>query len=185
MRVRSVGRGPVVRVGGYAQATTPTQEPRPGGNPEAPRFKVEVFGDATAADFTARVSNYVELRNKLALGLPALTVGNPEEVRKAVHALAARIRVVRADARRGDIFTPVISSEMKKVLSVQLNDSTWADLVDDNPGEFAKRINASYPEERPFSTVPANILAVLPPLPSTWNTASSGRISGCSTRERV
>jgi hypothetical protein len=148
----------------YAQAPS-TQEPQSGGNPDAPRFKVEVFGDAMAADFTARVSNYVELRNKLAQGLPALTVGNPAEVRKAVHALAARIRVVRADARRGDIFTPLISNEMKKVLSVQLDDSSWADLVDDNPGEFAKRVNASYPEERPYSTVPANILAVLPPLP--------------------
>src|SRR3954470_5435903 len=159
----------LVASAGYAQepgAQEPsTEQPKPAGNPDAPRFKMEVFGDATAADFTARVSNYVELRDKLAQGLPALTVGDPAEVRKAVHALAAKIRVVRADARRGDIFTPLISNEMKKVLSVQLDDSTWADLVDDNPGEFAKRVNASYPEERPFSTVPANILAILPQLP--------------------
>jgi hypothetical protein len=72
--------------------------------------------------------------------------------------------VARADARRGDIFTPTISREFKKVL-VQTDDTTWADIVDDNPGEFSTRINGSYPEKKPFSTVPANILAALPRLP--------------------
>src|SRR4051812_36429921 len=148
----------------FLASTAYAQEPQTGENPDAPRFKVEVFGDAMA-DFSARVSSYVELRNKLAEGLPMLKVGTPAEVRKAVHTLAARIRMARADAKRGDIFTAVISSEMKKALSIQVDDSTWADLVDDNPGEFAKRVNASYPEERPFSTVPANILAILPQLP--------------------
>jgi hypothetical protein len=143
---------------GYAQQ--PQTEP----NQDTPLFRMEVFGDAMA-DFSARVSSYVELRNKLAEGLPALKVGSPADVRKAVHALAARIRVARADAKRGDIFTPLISSEMKGALALQVDDSTWADLVDDNPGEFAKRVNASYPEARPFSTVPANILAILPQLP--------------------
>jgi hypothetical protein len=141
------------------------QEPRPGEPAGAPRFKVEVFGDAMA-DFTARVSAYVELRSELMKGLPSLTVDNPAEVRKAVHALAGRIRVARAGAKRGDIFTPTISREMKNVLRLQMDDSTWADLTDDNPGEIAKRVNGSYPEERPFSTVPANILALLPRLPT-------------------
>ena len=43
-------------------------------------------------------------------------------MRKAVHALAARIRVARADAKRGDIFTPLISSEMKGALALQVDD---------------------------------------------------------------
>jgi hypothetical protein len=37
--------------------------------------------------------------------------------------------------------------------------------MDDNPGEFSNKINGSYPEEKPLSTVPPNILAVLPRLP--------------------
>ena len=102
---------------GYAQQ--PQTEP----NQDTPLFRMEVFGDAMA-DFSARVSSYVELRNKLAEGLPALKVGSPADVRKAVHALAARIRVARADAKRGDIFTPLISSEMKGALALQVDDST-------------------------------------------------------------
>jgi hypothetical protein len=142
---------------GYAQDAKTDQKPEP------PRFKVEIFGDVMA-DFSARVSAYVELRDELRKGTPALAVGDPAQVRHAVDALAARIRVARAGARRGDIFTPTISREFKKVL-VQTDDTTWADIVDDNPGEFSTRINGSYPEKKPFSTVPANILAALPRLP--------------------
>jgi hypothetical protein len=143
---------------GHGQQQTPDQ------NPEAPRFKVEVFGDAMA-DFSARVSAYAELRQGLMKGLPPLTVGTPADVRTAVHALAERIRVARANARQGDVFTPTISREMKNALVPIIDRNTWADLVDDNPGEFSKKINGSYPETRPFSTVPANILAILPRLP--------------------
>ena len=133
--------------------------------PDAPRFgvEVEVFGDVMA-DFSARVSTYAELRTELEKGLPALTVDEPARVQKTVRALAARIRVARADAKRGDIFTPTISRAFQKAL-LQTDDSTWADIVDDNPGEFSKPINASYPENKPFSTVPPNILTVLPRLP--------------------
>jgi hypothetical protein len=145
---------------GWRQA----HEQKPDQNPDAPRFKVEVFGDAMA-DFSARVSAYAELRQGLMKGLPALTVGSPADVRTAVHALAERIRVARANAKQGDIFTPTISREMKTALVPIIDRTTWADLVDDNPGEFAKKINGSYPETRPFSTVPANILAILPRLP--------------------
>jgi hypothetical protein len=141
-----------------------SQDAKPGQNPDPPLFKMEVVGDVMA-DFSARVTAYAELRSRLIEGVPALTVNDPAEVRKSVQALAAKIRVARAGARRGDIFTPAISREMMKVLDLQMNRSTWADLVDDNPGEFAKRVNGSYPEGRPFSTVPANMLAVLPSLP--------------------
>jgi hypothetical protein len=152
---------------GYAQDAKTDQKPEP------PRFKVEIFGDVMA-DFSARVSAYVELRDELRKGTPALAVGDPAQVRHAVDALAARIRVARADARRGDIFTPTISREFKKVL-VQTDDTTWADIVDDNPGEFSTRINGSYPEKKPFSTVPPNILAALPRLPDDLEYRFLGR----------
>jgi hypothetical protein len=152
---------------GYAQDAKTDQKPEP------PRFKVEIFGDVMA-DFSARVSAYVELRDELRKGTPALAVGDPAQVRHAVDALAARIRVARAGARRGDIFTPTISREFKKVL-VQTDDTTWADIVDDNPGEFSTRINGSYPEKKPFSTVPPNILAALPRLPDDLEYRFLGR----------
>ena len=67
--------------------------------------------------------------------------------------------------REGEIFTPTISVEFKKVLLLEMNANTWAAIMDDNPGEFSNQINGTYPEERPLSTVPPNVLAVLPRLP--------------------
>ena len=55
--------------------------------------------------------------------------------------------------------------EFRKVLIVETNADTWAAIMDDNPGEFSNQINGTYPEDKPLSTVPPNILAVLPRLP--------------------
>ena len=133
---------------------------------DAPDFRVQVWGDIVA-DFSARVWSYFELRRELEKGLPALTTtDDPAEIKRAVRALAKRIRVARAEAREGDIFTPAISVEFRKVLLLEMNANIWAAIMDDNPGEFSHRINGNYPEGKPFSTVPPNILAVLPTLPA-------------------
>ena len=73
--------------------------------------------------------------------------------------------MARAGAKQGDIFTPTISVEFRKVLLLEMNADTWAAIMDDNPGEFSIQINGTYPDGKPLSTVPPNILAVLPTLP--------------------
>jgi hypothetical protein len=152
-----------------------SQDPQTPTRSDVPRFgvEVEVFG-GVMADFTARVSAYTELRSELTKDLPPLTVDDPGQVQGAVRALAAKIRVARARAKRGDIFTPAIARAFKKAL-LKVDDSAWADIADDNPGEFSKRINASYPENKPFSTVPPNILAILPRLPEDMEYHFLGR----------
>ena len=132
---------------------------------DTPVFGEEVWGHI-ATDFSTRVWSYCELRSELEKGLPPRTVtDDPAEIRKAVRALANRIRVARAEAKQGDIFTPTISAEFRKALLLAMHAHTWAAIMDDNPGEFSVQINGSYPDEKPLSTVPPNILAVLPTLP--------------------
>ncbi len=133
-------------------------------NPDAPDRNAE--GDHVAADFSTRVWDYFELRSELEKGLPGLTVtDDPAQIRRAVSALAERIRVARTEAKQGDMFTPRISNEFRKALTVEMNADAWAVIMDDNPGEFSIRINGTYPEGKPLSTVPPNILAALPALP--------------------
>jgi hypothetical protein len=144
---------------GYSQAPTSNQDR------VTPDFTVQVWG-YIVADFSTRVSRYVELRTKLEEGLPALAVtDDPAEIRKAEIALAKKIRVARAGAKQGEIFTPAIGIEFRKVLLLQMNANTWAAIMDDNPGAFSIKVNGTYPKRKSLSTVPPNVLALLPRLP--------------------
>jgi hypothetical protein len=149
----------LVRSLGYAQAPTPSPDP------EFPTFKVQVWG-YIAADFSARIWRYSELRRELEKELPGLSVTQDvRAIRKAQRALAQKIRVARHGAKQGDIFTPAIGMEFREVLRLEMDADTWAAIMDDNPGEFSNRINGTYPGKKPLSTVPPNILAQLPRLP--------------------
>ena len=140
-----------------------------------PHFKVQIWG-ATFVDFNSRVLAYDELRHELEKGLrPLTTTDDPAEIRKAIRARAKRIRAARADAREGDIFTPAISDSFKRALVDELDPGTCEAILDDNPGEFKHRINGSYPNGAPLSTVPANVLAVLPQLPDDLQYRFVGR----------
>jgi hypothetical protein len=165
---------------GYAQ--TPNTQRDPG----SPDFKVQVWGDI-ATDFSTRMMSYVELRSELEKGLPPLTVtAEPAEISRAERALARRIRVARAKAKRGDIFTPTISDVFRNVLLLEMDAKTWASVMDDNPGTFSVRINGTYPDKKPLSTVPARILAVLPRLPDDVQYRFLGRhLVLFDTRARV
>jgi hypothetical protein len=140
-----------------------------------PHFKIQIWGD-TFVDFNSRVLAYDELRREAEKGLRPLTpTDNPAEIRKAVRARAKRIRAARADVREGDIFTPAISDSFKRALAEQTDSATCDAITDDNPGEFKARINGSYPEGAPLSTVPPNVLAALPALPDDLQYRFVGR----------
>jgi len=141
------------------------QTPRPDAGGDTPVFRVQVWG-YIAEDFTARIASYYELRRNLQKGLPPLRVtDDPAEIRSTQRALADRIRVARKGARPGEIFTPPIRVEFRNVLSQEVDANTLAAIMDDNPGKFSHHINSIYREGEPFSTMPPNVLAVLPRLP--------------------
>jgi hypothetical protein len=120
-----------------------------------------------AADFSARVQSYFDLRTRLEQGLPPMRVTEDiAEIRRARRALARRIQAARQGARKGDIFSPAISAQFKDILAVEMDAATWAVIMADNPGNFSHEINGIYPDGKPYSTVPATILAVLPALPN-------------------
>jgi len=148
----------------FASAGTP-QAPTTNQDHGTPDFRVQVWG-YIVADFSTRVWSYFELRSKLEKGAPVPTVtDDPAQLRRAELALAKKIRVARAGAKQGEIFTPTISVEFKRILLLEMNADTWAAIMDDNPGEFANQINGDYPKRKSLSTVPPNILAALPRLP--------------------
>ena len=133
--------------------------------PQKPDFQVQIWGDA-AATFTARMNSYAELRGKLEKGLKGLAVTDkPVEILLSETALAERIRVARAKAKQGDIFSRRVRAAFRTALRTQSDAGTCAALRDDNPGDFAHQVNGTYPKRQPLSTVPPNLLAALPELP--------------------
>jgi hypothetical protein len=131
-----------------------------------PDCSAPAWGDL-APQFTARLSAYVELRSAMEKGLPPFAVtGNPADTSATARALADKIRAARAKAKAGDLFTPPIARAFKQALRVEMNAHTWKVIMDDdNPGEFPSQVNDVYPDGKPLSTMPPNILAVLPRLP--------------------
>jgi hypothetical protein len=147
-----------------ASAVVTASEQQPSQVPQV-EFKVEVLGTSLTT-FIDKMAAYETLRRSLEEGLPPLAeTTDPAKIFQSERLLAERIRQARAGARRGDIFTEDVRRAFRQLLLPVTNAGICEAVRDDNPGEFSYPINATYPKSRPFSTVPAALLAVLPRLP--------------------
>jgi hypothetical protein len=134
---------------------------------DAATFRVQIWGDASVV-FGEQMRSYAALREELERGLPPLQVtDDAAAILARTRALAARVREARSRAKPGDIFTRDVRAAFRKALQLETagNADTCAALLDDNPGSIALPINGTYHSHRPVSTVPATVLAKLPPLP--------------------
>ena len=126
---------------------------------------------ATAlAAFTKRVNDYANLRNGFDKGESHVKrTGDAAALVAAQTALAQKIQAARAGAKQGDIFTAEDRPLFRKLLNPAFKGKDGAEnkaaIADDNPGPMAVKVNAPYPAKEPLSTVPLDVLKVLPPLP--------------------
>ncbi len=151
-----------VRIGvSVALAALGCVRPPPSPVPDAPVF-------ASSGELTTRVDAYLALHRRVAATLP----GN-EQTDQPAHlvarrkALAAAIRAARPDARQGDIFTPAIEAEYRRVIRADLKARRADDraAVRKEVPRLPFAVNDEYPERAPLATVPAILLANLPRLP--------------------
>ena len=129
-------------------------------------------------EFKERIDKYVELRKRAARSAPPLKeTTDPKNIKHAEDSLAAAIRAERSSARPGDIFTPAIQDNFRKLLSPPLKGEAGRDakqiLKDDAPVAVPLKVNAKYPEGAPLPTVPANLLPICRHCQKKWNTESS------------
>jgi hypothetical protein len=125
------------------------------------------------ADFKARVEQYNELRRDLEKKAPPLKrTEDPGEIGIAEKAIAQQIRAARANAKRGDIFTPATQAMFRRLLRPTVTGG--ADAADNKaiikddapePKDIPFKINGEYPKAESLSTVPPDVLKALPPLP--------------------
>jgi hypothetical protein len=147
------------------EPAAPTRQ-SPEGRPPDYSVKISGYLDPVAlATFTNSVHSYLDLRARLEPGLPRLRVTtNADEIDQAERALARKIREARVAARQGDIFAPPLQTQIKRMLTIEVDPETMASITDDNPGAFEFKLNGTYPKDKPVSTMPPNVLQLLPPL---------------------
>ena len=121
-------------------------------------------------DFKSRVDKYMELRDRLKKDSPPLKeTKDASKLQASQDVLAAKIREARKDAQPGEIFTPEIRQLFRRLMYPELKgpeaDETKTTIREEKPKGVALKINATYPEDQPVTTMPPNILAALPKLP--------------------
>jgi hypothetical protein len=126
-------------------------------SPDLPAFR----------EFTKGVQEYLKLQK----AVPRLrTTKHREEIIERRRALAQKIREVRANAQPGDIFTPDVSEEFRRVIRSTFQGPGATNVRktirqgEPLPG-WRLTVNSDYPERLPVTTVPPTLLLRLPQLP--------------------
>jgi hypothetical protein len=136
--------------------------------PQAPQDAKQV---RAFSEFTELVQQYVALRNKAGASLPRLGTKEPQEkIVARQQALAQKIREARAGAERGDIFAREIAEEFRRLIRRELQGPKGPNArktirQGDPVKPFRLRVNDTYPETLPATTVPPALLLKLPQLP--------------------
>jgi hypothetical protein len=141
--------------------------------PEAtqPQPSIGALGETVVADFNKRIKDYVDLREKQVATLPKLPdKATPKQIDANQRALAELMIKARPGARTGDIFVTemqtFVRGLIRRVLTGPDGPRIKASLMDENPMGVKIEVNGRYPDTIPMSTMPPDVLAALPKLPT-------------------
>lgn len=125
---------------------------------------------AVLQDFQKRLGAYVALQRGLQRdNAKQKETVDPGDISVAENLLAARIRIVRKDAKQGNIFTPPIAGIFRRLMNPELQGREGREakgtLKEDAPASVPLAPNVDYPSAAALPTMPGNLLAVMPQLP--------------------
>jgi hypothetical protein len=138
------------------------------------------------SEFYDEVQEYVRLRQEASTMVPPIAVGNSaEQIGAHQQAIADVIRVLRGDAKRGDIFEPEVAAAFRRIIEREVHGPEGPEIVKEiadgnpkvegvpkqsNPTQEVKKpvevkVNGYYADGAPFSSVPPSLLLKMPQLP--------------------
>jgi len=136
---------------------------------EDPRFK----------DFFDHVRAYIKIHNAADARVPSLKeTSDPKQLSGREKALADEIRVERAGAQQGDVFSPSAAKEIGIVVADDFSGRPLRDqkaILVEVPVKVPPAINTDYPTTLPLATVPPSLLLKLPTLPEELEYRFLGR----------
>jgi hypothetical protein len=134
---------------------------------------------ALIQDFQKRVSTYVQLHKTVESSLPKLkSTPEEEKISHHQHELARAIRAARNDAKPGDIFTPQIAAEFRRLIAMAMKadgKGIATSLQHSEPVHLHLRVNEAYPANIPLQSTPPSLLLNLPKLPQEVEYRIEGR----------
>ena len=139
---------------------------KPAQAPTASPAEIEAFGA-----FSKRVNDYLALHNRLEGTLTSLPKeSSPQAIDQHQRALHKLIAAERRTAKRGDIFgvepERIFRAHLARIFGGADGKQLKSSINDENPtGAIKLSVNGRYPDEVPLSTMPPQVLAVLPKLP--------------------
>jgi hypothetical protein len=126
---------------------------------------------AILADFNARLDRYVKNQRALLKQIPISEDAKPAQIKARQEMLAAQLRVIRKNAKQGDLLTPQVAALFKRLMYPEVKGpdrKETREALEEEDGEVAQvwlKVNGTWPDSEPLTTTPANILANLPQLP--------------------
>jgi hypothetical protein len=128
-------------------------------------------GSAAVADFEHRVADYVKLHKTIRSRIHGLKPTNsPEEIARHEERLAHDIREARHGAVQGNIFTPEITAEFRRLIGLTMQGQEAGRIRESlkraEPVRLPEiHIDRRYPEALPLQSTPPSLLLNLPQLP--------------------
>ena len=122
-------------------------------------------------DFNRRVADYVKLRKTAQKEVHRLKpTRSPEAIEQYERHLAHRIHEARHGSVQGNIFTPEITEEFRRLIGITMQGPEAARIRESLQRAApvrsrAIRVNSAYPAGLPLQSTPPSLLLKLPPLP--------------------
>jgi len=121
-----------------------------------------------AADFLERAKKYLDLRRKVE-GSASKPNDSPQAITARQHELGEKLRVARAGASQGELFTPEIARyfrhQLKESMEGQKGKEIRRSMRGSEPVNIQLQVNMSYPDNVPLQSTPPSLLRKLPQLP--------------------
>ena len=135
----------------------------------------------TLDEFKKRIDQYYELHKAAEAKLPKLpTEATPQQIDQNQRELGRLISEARAGAKQGELFTPAMETLLRKHLARIFNNPTdgaavKGSVMDENPTGVTLTVNGRYPDDVPISTMPPDLLQILPKMPEEFEYRFVGR----------
>jgi len=135
---------------------------------------------AIITEFQKRVDDYLKLRKDIEAKSGKLKASSSQEkISYQARGLRHKVREARENAREGEVFTPDVSAEIRRLigLAMQAGNATHVrqSLRHSEPVQLHLKVNDKYPEQVPLQTTPPTLLENLPKLPPEIEYRITGR----------